>query len=563
MVRNARPQARPIAVALRLLLQGPSGPMRIEAVFILLFTLAAGVALVARWLRVPYTVALVIAGLLAGSSGVFHVPHLSQELLFTVFLPGLLFEAAFHLEFRGFWANKLAIAALAVPGVVISIGLMALLLTPIANELHFVENFTFGHGLVFAAVIAATDPIAVVSLFKNVGAPRRLGVLVEGESLLNDGTSVVLFSLVLSVVLGRQLSASEAALAFVRVAGLGAVVGAVVGYAVSRIIHKVDEAMVEITLTTIAAWGSFVLAEQLHCSGVIASVVAGMICGYAADTGMTATTRVAVESFWEYLAFALNSVVFLLIGFEVHVDALLASAKPILVALAVVVAGRACVVSLVGLVLRATAERIPMSWTAVLTWGGLRGSLSMVLVLGLPADFAHRELLITMTFGVVVLSILLQGLSMAPLLRWLGLTSADRDALDVEAAEAQILAADAALSALDDMRAQLNLSEELSRQLRGRFEERRAEAAEKRRRILAASPSSGQEREHAVVRQLLFAQKEALLRAHRRGALGEHSFEVASRGIDDELAALDHPRARGEEPVSPEGGPAPPNTRRE
>lgn len=176
------------------------------------------------------------------------------------------------------------------------------------------------HGLVFGALIASTDPIAVVGLFKSLGAPKRLAVLVEGESLLNDGTAVVLFTLILGIAQGQEVSTGAAVLDFVKVVGMGVLIGVAMGFAVSKVIQRVEEPMIEITLTTIAAYGSFVAAEQLHYSGVIATVTAGMICGnYAVRTGMGPTTRIAVESFWEYVAFALNSIVFLLIGFEVHV----------------------------------------------------------------------------------------------------------------------------------------------------------------------------------------------------------------------------------------------------
>jgi CPA1 family monovalent cation:H+ antiporter len=174
--------------------------MHIELVLVGLFVVATGVAMVARRLKTPYTVALVLAGLMLGTATDFEPLHLTKELLYAVFLPGWSSRRPSHLEFKKFWANKLAISSLAVPGVIAAIALTTLLLVPVANGLHFVESFTLADGLIFAAVIAATDPIAVVALFKSLGAPKRLAVLVEGESLLNDGTAVVLFT----IVLGRS-----------------------------------------------------------------------------------------------------------------------------------------------------------------------------------------------------------------------------------------------------------------------------------------------------------------------------------------------------------------------
>lgn len=512
--------------------------MHVETVVVLLFALAAGVALVARWLSLPYTVALVIAGLLLGSSHDFPTPHLSKELVFAVFLPGLLFEAAFHLEFKRFWQNKLALHSLAIPGVAVAIGLTALLLTPIVSALHFVEGFALSHGLVFAALIAATDPIAVVALFKSVGAPKRLAILVEGESLLNDGTAVVFFSLVLAVVGGRELSWAAAALDFLTVVGVGGAVGAAISYGAAKVIQRVDDAMVEITLTTVAAYGSFTLAEQLHASGVIATVVAGMVCGnYAAQTGMSATTRLAVESFWEYVAFALNSVVFLLIGLEVHVDDLVASWQPILIGYLAVTSGRAVVVWLVVLLLRRTRERIPATWAWVLIWGGLRGGLSMVLALGLPADFPHRALLVTMTFGVVVLSILLQGFTCAPLLRRLGLSHPGAVEQPLEVAKARLIATQAGRARIEAILAAEGVREPL-KQLLDEYIARERDTEAELDLLQAAHAQTASERKALALRQVIAAQKEAILNASHDGVIAASAFEEVNRELDEKLFEL-------------------------
>ena len=512
--------------------------MHEETVFVMLFALAAGVALIARWLSLPYTVALVITGLLLGSTHEFPTPHLSKELVFAVFLPGLLFEAAFHLQFKRFWQNKVALHSLAIPGVAVAIALTASLLTPVVAALHFVDDFTFAHGLVFAALIAATDPIAVVALFKSVGAPKRLATLVEGESLLNDGTSVVFFSLVLAVVGGRELSFAEGLIDFVKVVGVGGAVGAVISYGAARVIQRVDDAMVEITLTTVAAYGSFTLAEQLHASGVIATVVAGMICGnYAAQTGMSATTRLAVESFWEYLAFALNSVVFLLIGLEVHVDDLVASWQPILAGYVAVTVGRAVVVWLVVLLLRRTRERIPPRWAWVLIWGGLRGGLSMVLALGLPPDFPHRSVLVTMTFGVVVLSILLQGFTCAPLLRRLGLSRAGGVDHPLELAKAQLIATQAGRARIEAILAAEGAREPLL-QLRDQFQQRERDIEAELDRLQTAHAQNADERKAVALRQVVAAQKEALLKASHDGVIAANAFEEINRELDEKLLSL-------------------------
>jgi len=176
--------------------------------FVLLFVVATGVAIAARRFRLPYTVALVLAGLGLGVVNLFEPPELTRDLLYAVFLPGLLFEAAFHLEFNDFRREWTAIPALAVPGVAAAVGLTAVILEPIVQALQLGAGFGWADAVIFGALIAATDPIAVVGMFKTLGAPRRLIVLLEGESLLNDGTAIVLLSLVLGLVSGRDVSAT-------------------------------------------------------------------------------------------------------------------------------------------------------------------------------------------------------------------------------------------------------------------------------------------------------------------------------------------------------------------
>jgi CPA1 family monovalent cation:H+ antiporter len=514
--------------------------MRFEVVFLTLFAVATAVALLARWAKVPYTVALVVAGLVLGTTHAFEPPHLTKDLLYAVFLPGLLFEAAYHLEAKKFWSNKLAIHALAVPGVIAAIGATAAILVPVANALHFVEGFGLGHGLVFAALIAATDPIAVVALFKSLGAPKRLAVLVEGESLLNDGTAVVLFTLVLAFVSGNDVGPAAAAIGFVKVVGMGLLIGAAIGFSVSKIIQRVDDPMIEITLTTIAAYGSFIAAEQFHYSGVIATVVAGMLCGnYGATTGMSPSTRIAVESFWEYLAFALNSCVFLLIGFEVHLEAMLASWKAIAVAFLAVTIARAAVIFVVTALLRPTRERIPWTWSAVLTWGGLRGGLSMVLVLGLPPGFPHRELLVNMTFGVVILSILLQGLSMGPILRWLRLVGAKTDRTAYEIHRGTARAAKAALAALDGLGREAPVHPEVLAELRETYEQRIRDAEKAIGTLHLEEEHLREEERLGAERHLLTVEKEALIRARNAGLIGGDAFETLHADVDARLVRLE------------------------
>lgn len=511
-----------------------------EAVFVLLFVVATSVAIAVRRLRIPYTVALVIAGLLLGLVHALHAPPLSKELLFSIFLPGLIFEAAFHIEFKEFWRNRLAIISLAVPGVVAATALTAVILTPVAETLHFATGFNWRYALVFGALISATDPIAVVAIFRNLGGPKRLAVLLDGESLLNDGTAIVFFTLSLALVTGGQVSTGGLTLDFIKIVGGGLLVGLGIGLAVSQIIRRLDDAMIEITLTTIAAYGSFVAAEQLNFSGVISTVAAGMFCGnYAALSGMSASTRVATETFWEYVAFALNSIVFLLIGFEINLHSLLIAWKAILVAYAIVTIGRGVVTFAVSALLVKTRERIPLKWSAALTWGGLRGALPMVLVLSLPTDFPYRELLISMTFGVVIISILGHGLTISPLLRLLGIVTLRGERREYELARGQMQAARAALAELERLSPMHFADPELLDSLRKEYEEAIRRAGQRLRELPLKLENVRDEEMLWTRRRLLLAEKDEIINAFRRGILDQDTCSQLLADADNRLLRIE------------------------
>jgi CPA1 family monovalent cation:H+ antiporter len=530
--------------------------MDIELGFLLLFVVATAVAILVRHLRVPYTVGLVLAGLVLGLLHAFPVPHLGKELLFAVFLPGLLFEAAFHLDYADFRRNRMAIAALAVPGVAAAMGLIAAVLSPAARILEIAQGFDWRYALVFGALIAATDPIAVTAIFRSLGAPKRLSVLLEGESLLNDGTGIVFFTLSLTIVAGGAVSLGGLAWQFVEIVGFGGLIGVAVGYIVSQVIRQVDDPMIEITLTTVAAYGAFVAAEHFHYSGVIATVAAGMLCGnYGARTGMSASTRVAVESFWEYVAFALNSIVFLLIGMEVDLQSLWTCWPIILIAYLAVALARGVTILAVTLVLRKTRERFPFSWGVVLTWGGLRGALPMVLALSLPQTFVHRELIVNITFGVVLLSILIHGLSMSPILRLLGVSRRQEQRHAYESARGRLEAARSGLTELDQMSPLRFRDSEAVAALRKDYVDRVRNAEQELLQLRREHRHFQEEEASSAARQVLLAEKRRLIEAFHQGLFGREVYERLLAEIDARLWGLES--GGGGPPAEPERAESP------
>jgi len=511
-----------------------------ETSFILLFSIATTVAILVRRFRAPYTVALVVVGLVLGTLHVVDAPHLTKELLFAIILPGLLFEAAFNLDMKVFWSNRRAIAGLAVPGVVAAIALTAAIVTPVLSWLGHDPTFDWRYGLVFGALIAATDPIAVVALFRQLNVGHRLTTLVEGESLLNDGTSVVFFTLILAFVNGSATTPSSLLLEFVTIVGGGAVIGLLVAWVVTQVSKRIDEPLIEITLTVIAAYGSFAVAEQFHFSGVIATVAAGMFCGSVGwHSAMSPSTQLAVDSFWDYVAFALNSVVFLLIGFEVHPSTLLGSASLIVVAYLGALVARFGVVAMTVAILRPTSERMPAKWMAILTWGGLRGALSMVLALALPIDFPHRDQLITMTFGVVLLSLVLQGTTMSWVMRRFGMVQERTEHAVLDHLRHELRLVDAEVAELAQMRREHVAHPDVLGAIGNVIERRRQRAQERLSALHLASGELRRDEGVRAVRRLLILERNTLGKAVSDGDVRSSVAHALAANIDARMVRLD------------------------
>lgn len=514
--------------------------METETLIILLFVVASVVAVIARKLRTPYTVALVLVGLGLGALHLLHAPQLTQNVLFLVFLPGLIFEAAYHIDFDELWRDRLAVLGLAIPGVAVSIGITAALIVFASSEIQHLPAIGWTLALVFSAAVAATDPISVVSLFKELGAPRRLTLLIEGESLLNDGTAIVFFTLVLSLVMGNTLSPAGMVVDFGKVVGGGLIIGGIIGLLISQMIRRIDDAMVEITLTTVAAYGSFLVAYKLDYSGVISTVAAGLICGnYGAQTGMSPSTRVATETFWEYTGFALNSLIFLLMGLEIQLDTLWTIWPMIVVAYVSITLARGLVVFGTTGLLALSRARIPRTWSMVLSWGGLRGALSMVLVLSLPWDMPLRDLIVNMVFGVVLLSILVQGLSMTPLARTLGIIGKREALTEYEAARTRLHLANDVLALIGQMRHSSHIDARALDKLESTYRARTSELNTLLEKIdVDASIRCSEDLIQLQRRMLLFEKKQAL-EARQHGTIGEDAFNDLLADIDARFLELE------------------------
>ncbi len=373
-----------------------------------------------RKLRLPYTVGLVLTGSMLALSPLSLNIGLTKSLIFTAFLPPLIFEAALQIQWNALRKDLLPILVLATLGVLLAAGVTA-------AGMHFLMQWPWTTALLLGVLLAATDPVSVIATFKEARVEGRLRLLVEAESLFNDGTAAVLFGVALAAMGGDGMSAQSIAQSFVITVLGGILCGALVGGAALWLVGNTEDHLVEITFTLIAGYGSFLLAEQFHLSGVLATLTAGILLGNLGPLGiLTDKGRVEVIAFWDYIAFVVNSLIFLLIGIRLTHHSFGAVVLPALGAIVLVLIGRA--LSVYGCCILFVPSRWRISWAHqhILFWGGLRGALALALVLGLPPSLPMRETLITITFAVVAFSVIVQGLTVTPLLRKLGEVTPER-----------------------------------------------------------------------------------------------------------------------------------------
>jgi monovalent cation:H+ antiporter, CPA1 family len=364
----------------------------------------------------PYTVGLALAGAVLAFLRIGAGLALTHDLIFDIVLPPLLFEAALNLNWNELKRDLFPIATLSTVGV-------ALCAAVVAGELAYWLGWRLESALAFGALVAATDPIAVIALLRESGVKGRLRLLIEAESLLNDGTAAVLFTLILAWAAHDPMSAGgpfAIVKALAIIGGGGLLVGLFVGLAAVLVAGTSDDHLVETALTVVAAFGSFLVAQSVGASGVLAAVAAGITMGNLGVLGktsrlglaMTARGRAFVIEFWEFAAFLANSLVFLLIGSALGtIDFAREGWRALALAVLLALAGRAIAVYLICLAFSSSRWAVPLNEQHLLWWGGLRGALALALSLSLPADLPMREDILIVAFAVVAFSIIVQGLT--------------------------------------------------------------------------------------------------------------------------------------------------------
>lgn len=389
--------------------------------FLLVLSVSLSVATLSRvfsWFRrIPFTLLLVIVGLILAFVDV-RLVSLSPELILEIFLPPLLFEAAWNLNWRDLKRELAPVGLLAIIGVIISV-------VGIAYGLNFFTGIPLPIAFLVGASLSATDPISVVALLKELGASKRLRTLMEGESLFNDGVAVVAFSLLVGIPLGTidKFSISDSLFTFLSFVGIGGGIGCLIGFGISYLTQRFDLPLVEQSLTLVSAYGTYVIVEKFGGSGVIGVVIVGLILGnFGSRIGMNPRTRLIVSEFWDFVAFFVNSIVFLLIGDQINYRTLVDNIALIVVAIGAVIVTRA--ISVYGLSTLSNwiaDSRIGIKEQTLLWWGGLRGSVSIALVLSVPVVLPGREEITAVVFGVVLFTLLVQGLTTQSMLQILGL----------------------------------------------------------------------------------------------------------------------------------------------
>src|SRR6185369_279008 len=385
-------------------------------------------ALVVARLRIPYSVTLVVLGLVAGALLPAGTIQVTPELVLLVLVPGLVFEAALRLELADLRSTFGWMVLLAAPGVLLSAAVVAVVL-------NLATGLPLQLGMVVGAMVAATDPVAVISTFRKLATPRRLATLVEGESLFNDGTALVLFFVTVQYVTGSVTLAETAQSVIVTVVtSVG--VGLAAGWLASNLMKLVDDHAIELTLSLAAAYGTYLLVDGLHQSGIIATVVAGVVIGtYGRAVGLSKPALEAIDIVWEFIAFVLTAFAFLLVGLAISFGDLLTAEPSIAWAVIAILVGRAIVVyGLLGGAARLLRQRtgltdVPLGWLHVMFWAGLRGAVAVAMALSLPEAFPQRALLQEITFGVVLFTLFVQGTTAERLVARVGVGDATASAV--------------------------------------------------------------------------------------------------------------------------------------
>jgi CPA1 family monovalent cation:H+ antiporter len=500
-------------------------------VILLILLIAAAVGIVAKRLRIHYNIALVLTGAAVGAAQALPRVALDPAIVLQVFLPILLLEAALSTDARRLRENLAPVALLAVPGMLATIFAAAFVLK-MGIALPWLSALLLG------ALLATTDTIAVIAAFRKVRVPHRLQAIVENESLFNDGTALVAFSTILAAERQGGFDFTRGLIDLAWVIGGGLAVGAAVGYIASHLMKRTQDHLMEIMITVLVAYASSLLSEELHASPVLAVVTAGLVVGTIGWKDLHATGKVAIRSFWEVAAYGVNSVIFLLIGLQADLKALWSAAPAIGWGLLALTAGRAMAVYPMLALLRWRRDAVPLRWQHLLVWGNLKGSLSMALVLSLPASLPHRDLMVLVVFGCTLVTLTIQGLTLGPAIRRMRIGQPRDSERRVETEQGNLLAARAGQAELDRLQQMGLLPHGIFQRMRARSQGAIARSERQLQDILAIHAREEERYTRTVQRHVLTVEKSAIKDALGSGILSEEVAAELTTDIDRRLAEV-------------------------
>ena len=518
----------------------------VELVLVSLLVAVAGLAAAARAVNVPYPIVLVVGGLLLGFLPGLPEVELEPELVLVIFLPPLLYSAAFFANLHDLRRDMRSISMLAI-------GLVLATMCTVAVVAHtLVEGLSWAAAFALGAIVAPTDPVAATTVARRLAVPRRLVSIIEGESLVNDGTALVAYRFAVAAAVGGSFSLLDAGLEFVAGAVGGILIGLAVGWVISEIRRRIEDVPIEITISLLSGYAGYLPAEALHASGVLAAVTVGIVLGWRAPQISSARMRLQGYAVWDTLVFLLNALLFVLIGLQLPLILDGLAGEP-----AMTLVGQAAAVSLaviltriawlhtVPYVIRALDRRPQQrerrqDWRfrTITAWSGMRGSVSLAAALALPADFPRRDEVLFFTFAVIFTTLVLQGLTLPALIRRLGVR--DDGAEEREELTGRRAAVEAALERIEELAGHDWTRDDTADRMRRAYEYRRSRLAAR-----AGETDDGDGYEHrsrtyqAMVRAVLDAQREEIWRLRDAGTISNEVMHRLERELDLEDERLE------------------------
>jgi CPA1 family monovalent cation:H+ antiporter len=517
-----------------------------------LLVATSGLLVLAPRVRIPYPILLTLGGLALGFVPGIPDFKVSPEFVLVGVLPPLLYSAAFFTSLRDLRANMRPIGLLAL-------GLVLTTTVIVAVVAHTAIGMSWASAFVLGAVVSPTDPIAATAIASRLGVPRRLVVIVEGESLVNDATALVALRVAVVAAVSGTFSLWHAGLQFVGVVAGGLAVGLAVGWLVRQARRRIDDPPVEVTISLLTGYFAFIPADLLHVSGVVAVVTAGVYLGWHTPELTTPDTRILGDSMWEITTFVLNALLFVLLGLQLPaiLDALQGEPAGKLIWWAVLVSGTVIVGRILWVFpatyvprflsarLRARDPYPPWQAPALISWMGMRGAVSLAAALAVPlttdtgSAFPDRELIVFLAFAVVIATLVVQGLSLPIVIRLLGLE--DDGLSEKEETKARIRAAEAALQRLEELAGEEWVNDDTAERLRGAYGFRRRRFAA---RFDGDDDGAVEQRSQSYQRlraELLEAERQAVLELRRDGRISDEVMRRLERDLDLEVARLDIP----------------------